>query len=219
MKSVSQRTVNILLAGVGGQGTILAGELLSHVLLEDGYDVKKSDVHGMAQRGGRVVSHVRFGRRVFSPLIVPGEADILVGFEMAEALRSLDWLAPEGRVIAEKRAILPYSSQVGESVYPFDALERIEKSGFDLRVVEGEELAREAGSGKAANVVLMGTLARYLPVARRTWEDTIRRNMRENVVEINIRAFALGWDQGGPESKGGRGTGRINVARRNGGDH
>ena len=200
MKPLPDRTVNILLAGVGGQGTILAGELLSHVLLEDGYDVKKSDVHGMAQRGGRVVSHVRFGRRVFSPLIVPGEADILVGFEMAEALRSLDWLAPGGVVIAENRAILPYTSRVGEAAYPFDALQRIEKSGFDLTIVEGEKLAREAGSGKAANVVLMGALAKRLPVARRTWEDTIRRNMPERVMEINLRAFALGWGQESPES-------------------
>jgi len=200
MSLPGDRTVNILLAGVGGQGTILAGELLSHVLLEDGYDVKKSDVHGMAQRGGRVVSHVRFGRRVFSPLIVPGEADILVGFEMAEALRSLDWLTPGGRVIAENRAILPYTSQVGEAGYPFDALDRIAQSGFDLTIVEGEKLAREAGSKKAANVVLMGALARYLPVARRIWEDTIRRNIPEKVMETNLKAFALGWGQESPES-------------------
>jgi len=200
MSLPGDRTVNILLAGVGGQGTILAGELLSHVLLQDGYDVKKSDVHGMAQRGGRVVSHVRFGRRVFSPLIVPGEADILVGFEMAEALRSLDWLTPGGRVIAENRAILPYTSQVGEAGYPFDALDRIAQSGFDLTIVEGEKLAREAGSKKAANVVLMGALARYLPVARRIWEDTIRRNIPEKVMETNLKAFALGWGQESPES-------------------
>lgn len=200
MSLPGDRTVNILLAGVGGQGTILAGELLSHVLLEDGYDVKKSDVHGMAQRGGRVVSHVRFGRRVFSPLIVPGEADILVGFEMAEALRSLDWLTPGGRVIAENRAILPYTSQVGEAGYPFDALDRIAQSGFDLTIVEGEKLAMEAGSKKAANVVLMGALARYLPVARRIWEDTIRRNIPEKVMETNLKAFALGWGQESPES-------------------
>jgi len=200
MSLPGDRTVNILLAGVGGQGTILAGELLSHVLLQDGYDVKKSDVHGMAQRGGRVVSHVRFGRRVFSPLIVPGEADILVGFEMAEALRSLDWLTPGGRVIAENRAILPYTSQVGEAGYPFDALDRIAQSGFDLTIVEGEKLAMEAGSKKAANVVLMGALARYLPVARRIWEDTIRHNIPEKVMETNLKAFALGWGQESPES-------------------
>lgn len=193
MISPGERTINILMAGVGGQGTILAGELLSHVLLEDGFDVKKSDVHGMAQRGGRVVSHVRFGRKVHSPLIAPGEADILVGFEMAETLRSLDWLVPGGRVISENRAILPYTCQVGEASYPFQALDTIAQSGFDLTVVEGEKLAREAGSVKAANIVLMGALARFLPVAPEVWQETIRRNMSGKLVEVNLKAFALGW--------------------------
>lgn len=187
-------TVNVLMVGVGGQGTILAGELLAHVVLTAGYDVKKSEVHGMAQRGGRVVSHVRFGSRVYSPLIVPGEANILVGFEMAEALRSLDWLSPGARVIAENRAILPYSSLIGQASYPFDAFERIERAGFDLTVVEGERLAETAGSKKTANVVLMGVLARYLPVDRSVWEDTIRENMPEKLAEMNLKAFGLGWE-------------------------
>jgi indolepyruvate ferredoxin oxidoreductase beta subunit len=197
MTSTDERTVNVLLVGVGGQGTILAGELLSQVLLEAGFDVKKSEVHGMAQRGGRVVSHVRFGRRVYSPLIVPGEADVLVGFEMAETLRSLEWLVPGARVIAENRAILPYSAQVGKAAYPFDALEKISRAGFHLTVVEGEKLAGEAGSKKAANVVLMGALARHLPVEREIWENTIRANMPEKLVAVNIKAFGYGYDQVG----------------------
>jgi len=200
MTPPGERTVNVLLVGVGGQGTILASELLSRVLLEDGYDVKKSEVHGMAQRGGRVVSHVRFGRQVHSPLIVPGEADILVGFEMAEALRSLKWLVPGARVIAENRAILPYTAQVGQASYPFDALDRIARAGFDLTVVEGERLAGEAGSKKTANVVLMGALAGHLPVGRDVWEETIRKNLPEKLVEVNLKAFAAGWGQESPES-------------------
>jgi len=195
MISTGEGTVNILLVGVGGQGTILASELLARVLLEDGFDVKKSEVHGMAQRGGRVVSHVRFGRKVHSPLIVPGEADILVGFEMAEALRSLAWLAPGAHVIAENRAILPYTAQVGQASYPFDALDRISQAGFDLTVVEGEKLAGRAGSKKAANTVLMGALAGYLPVGREVWEETIRKNMPEKLVEANLKAFGYGYEK------------------------
>jgi indolepyruvate ferredoxin oxidoreductase beta subunit len=190
-----ERTVNVLMVGVGGQGTILASELLAHVVLMAGYDVKKSEVHGMAQRGGRVVSHVRFGPRVYSPLIVPGEADILVGFEMGETLRSLEWLSPGARVIAENRAILPYTSQVGEASYPFDALQRIQKAGFDLTVVEGERLAGEAGSKKAANVVLVGTMARFLPIDRLIWEDTIRENMPEKLIKVNLKAFGYGYEE------------------------
>ena len=195
MSGGSDRTVNILMVGVGGQGTILASELLSRVMLEAGYEVKKSEVHGMAQRGGRVVSHVRFGREVYSPLIVKGEAEILVGFEMAETLRSLDWLAPGARVLAENRAILSYTSQVGQEPYPFDALEQIREMGFELDIVEGETLAAEAGEKKTANVVLMGLLARYLPVDRAVWEETIRKNMPEKFVDVNLKAFELGWDQ------------------------
>jgi indolepyruvate ferredoxin oxidoreductase beta subunit len=194
MNGPGDGTINVLMVGVGGQGTILASELLAHVVLAAGYDVKKSEVHGMAQRGGRVVSHVRFGSTVHSPLIAPGEANVLVGFEMAEALRSLEWLAPAARVIAENRAILPYSSQVGKASYPFNAIERIREAGYDLTVVEGEKLAEEAGSKKTANVVLMGTLARHLPVDRAVWENTIRRNLPEKLVEMNLKAFGLGFD-------------------------
>ncbi len=188
------RVTNVLLVGVGGQGTILASELLARVLLEAGYDVKKSEVHGMAQRGGRVVSYVRFGNRVYSPLIVKGEADILVGFEMAETLRSLGWLSPGARVIAENKAILPYTSLVGQSPYPFDALERIRDAGFELTVVDGEALAEPTGEKKTANVVLMGVLARYLPVERSVWEDTIRKNMPEKLVDMNLKAFGIGFN-------------------------
>jgi len=190
------RITNILLVGVGGQGTILASELLALVLLEAGYDVKKSEVHGMAQRGGRVVSNVRFGKKVYSSLIVRGEADILVGFEMAETLRSLDWLSPGARVLAENKAILPYTSQVGQSPYPFDALERVREAGFDLTIVDGELLAEKTGEKKTANVVLMGALARYLPVERSVWEETIKKNMLEKLVKMNLEAFEIGWNEG-----------------------
>ncbi|MGD8353942.1 MAG: indolepyruvate oxidoreductase subunit beta [Pseudomonadota bacterium] len=189
-----EKVTNILLVGVGGQGTILASELLARVLMEAGFDVKKSEVHGMAQRGGRVVSHVRFGEKVYSSLIVKGETDILVGFEMAETLRSIDWLSPGARVIADNKAILPYTSLVGQSPYPGDALTRVADAGFDLTVVEGDSLADKAGERKTANVVLMGVLARHLPVERSVWEETIRKNMPEKLVEMNLKAFEIGYN-------------------------
>ena len=188
---------NIFLVGVGGQGTILASELISHVLMSAGYDVKKSEVHGMSQRGGRVESHVRFGRKVYSPLIVRGEVDFLVGFELAETLRSLDWLHPHARVIADTKALLPYTSQTGETPYPFDALQRIRDKGHDLIVVEGEKLASRAGDVRTANVVLMGALGRLLPVDREIWEEAIRDNMPEKFVGTNLKAFGLGYEQQG----------------------
>ena len=194
--SAPDRVTNILLVGVGGQGTILASELLALVMLEAGFDVKKSEVHGMAQRGGRVVSHVRFGKKVYSSLIVKGEADILIGFEMAETLRSLDWLSPGARVLAENKAILPYTSLVGQSPYPFDALDRVRDAGFDLTIVEGEELAAKTGEKKTANVVLMGVLARHLPVKPSIWERTIKKNMPEKLVKMNLEAFKIGWEEG-----------------------
>ncbi len=208
---MGDRIVNILLVGVGGQGTILASELLARVLLEAGFDVKKSEVHGMAQRGGRVVSHVRFGKKVYSSLIVRGEADILVGFEMAETLRSVDWLSPGARVIAENKSILPYTSLVGQSPYPFNALDRVRDAGFDLTVVDGEALAEKTGEKKTANVVLMGALAHDLPVERSIWEKTIKKNMPEKLVKMNLEAFALGWEvcstEGEPSDTETRGRG------------
>lgn len=193
MTAEQGRTTNILMAGVGGQGTILASELLSHVLMDSGYEVKKSEVHGMSQRGGRVVSHVRFGKKVYSPLIVKGEVDYLVGFELAETLRSLKWLGPEAKVLADRKAILPFTSLSGESRYPFNALELIEKRGFDLTVVDGDELAARAGEPKTANVVLMGALARFLPIAMEVWEEAITRNMPDRFVSVNLKALKMGY--------------------------
>lgn len=193
MSTERGRTTNILMAGVGGQGTILASELLAHVLMEAGFEVKKSEVHGMSQRGGRVVSHVRFGKKVYSPLIVKGEVDYLVGFELAETLRSLAWLGPDARVLADCKAILPFTSLSGEAPYPFDALEVIRERGFDLTVVNGEELAVKAGEPKTANVVLMGALARFLPIDKEIWEKAITGNMPAEFVAVNLRALEMGY--------------------------
>ena len=194
MNRPAERPVNILVVGVGGQGTILASELLAMVLMDAGYEVKKSEVHGMAQRGGRVESHVRFGPCVYSPLIVKGEVDYLVGFELSETLRSMEWLSPDAKIITDTKTILPYTSLVGEARYPFDAIEKIKEKGYEPAVIEGESLADELGEKKTANIVLMGRLARYLPVEREIWENAIRSNFPEKMVELNLRAFELGYD-------------------------
>lgn len=189
-----EKPVNILVVGVGGQGTILASELLAMAMMDAGYEVKKSEVHGMAQRGGRVESHVRFGPCVYSPLIVKGEVDYLVGFELSETLRSLDWLSPDGIVITDTKAILPYTSQVGEAKYPFDTVETISEKGYELAVIDGEAIAGELGEKKTANIMIMGKLARYLPVEREVWENAIRSNLPGKIVDLNLNAFGMGYD-------------------------
>ncbi len=196
MNRPAERPVNILVVGVGGQGTILASELLAMVLMDAGYEVKKSEVHGMAQRGGRVESHVRFGPCVYSPLIVKGEVDYLVGFELSETLRSMEWLSPDAKIITDTKAILPYTSLVGDASYPFDAIEKITEKGYEPAVIEGESLAEELGEKKTANIVLMGRLARYLPVERKIWENVIRGNFPEKLVDLNLKAFELGYEAG-----------------------
>ncbi len=193
MNRPPDRPVNILVVGVGGQGTILASELLATVLMDAGYEVKKSEVHGMSQRGGRVESHVRFGPCVYAPLIVKGEVDYLVGFELSETLRSMEWLSPDAKIITDTKAILSYTSQVGDTRYPFDAIEKISEKGYEPAVIDGESLADELGEKKTANIVLMGRLASYLPVERQTWENAIRSNFPEKLVELNLRAFDLGY--------------------------
>jgi indolepyruvate ferredoxin oxidoreductase beta subunit len=183
---------NILLAGVGGQGTILASELLCDALLSAGYDVKKSEVHGMSQRGGRVESHVRYGHKVYSPLIPRGEVDLLLGFELAETYRSLPWLAPGARIVAAATMLLPCGSLTGESPYPRDAAARISALGFDLTVLDCEGLAARAGEGRAANVALLGRLSTFLPVGESAWEGTLRALVPPKALERNIAAFRLG---------------------------
>jgi indolepyruvate ferredoxin oxidoreductase, beta subunit len=186
------RAGNILLAGVGGQGTILASELLCDALLSAGYDVKKSEVHGMSQRGGRVESHVRYGKKVFSPLIPRGEVDLLLGFELVETYRSLPWLAPGARIVAAAAMILPFGSLTGESPYPRDAAARIAALGFDLTVLDCDRLAARAGEKRAANVALLGRLSTFLPVEESAWENSLRALAPPKALEKNLTAFRLG---------------------------
>lgn len=196
---VGTEAANFVLVGVGGQGTILASDILAEVGLEAGYDVKKAEVHGMSQRGGSVISHVRWNKRqVFSPLVGLGEADVLVAFEKLEALRFLEFVKIGGVAIVNRQAIAPITVTVGGTPYPDDAaLEKaFSQAEANLYWVSGEELAKEAGNIKAANVVLLGAIATLLPLPKEVWWTCLERRIPQKFLELNRRAFELGYRSG-----------------------
>jgi indolepyruvate ferredoxin oxidoreductase beta subunit len=185
-------TRSVVMAGVGGQGTILAANLLARALLAHGFDVKTSEVHGMAQRGGSVVSMVRFGESVASPLVPHGEAEAVVATEMLEALRYLHFLSPGGRVICSRTRIDPLTVLQGAQEYPENAEELIRESTPDSEVVDAVDIAAEAGSARAANTVLLGILSLSLPVTEEEWLFALEEVMPERVIEANRKAFFAG---------------------------
>ena len=186
---------NLFLAGVGGQGILLAGEILCIVFMEEGLDVKKSEVHGMAQRGGSVTSHVRCGPRVFSPLIPEGQADILMGFEALEALRWLHFLKEEGVLLVNRQEINPTTVTSGRMDYPKKIYGAIKKRHARTRIVDGLELARKAGDVRTVNSVLLGAISREVDIPEATWKRAISRRIPEKFVPVNLHAFELGRDQ------------------------
>ena len=188
------KTRNIFLSGVGGQGTILASNILGQVLLDAGYDVKKAEVHGMAQRGGDVTTHFRFGEKVYSPLIKQGDVDYLVSFELLEALRYLNWVKPEGKVILNNFSILPPAVNLGKMEYPKD-VEKTFKKHFKENVwlVNGYEIAKGLGNTQVANVVLLGALSNFFPELKiEQWTAGIRNLLPARLHEINVKAFDEG---------------------------
>lgn len=183
---------SVVLAGVGGQGTILAGDVLAKVAVAEGFDVKLSEVHGMAQRGGAVDTVVRFGEQVFSPVVDAGTADHLIAFEMLEAARGLRVLRPGGRLVVNRRTIAPLPVLIGDASMP-EGLE-VTLEGAGAIFLDAEALACEAGSPRSANIVLMGAAAYGLPFAIETWERVISERVPAKTVEGNLRAFRLGMD-------------------------
>lgn len=192
---MSSKIINILMVGVGGQGTLLASEILSEVLVQAGFDVKKSEIHGMSQRGGSVVSHVRFGETVFSPIIPEGEADILLGFELLETYRYLNLLKPGGKVVANALEINPSVVSVGNEKYPEGLVQKIRAVVPDSIIINGLQLATDAGNPKAANTVLVGALSKQLPVEEQLWVTALENMVPKKALDVNIRAFHLGRDQ------------------------
>jgi indolepyruvate ferredoxin oxidoreductase beta subunit len=185
-------TFNILISGVGGQGVVLASYVLSRCALAEGYDVKQSEVHGMAQRGGCVTSHLRFGDKVYSSLITPGTVDVLLSFESVEALRYVHWLKPGGLLVYNMTRVNPSTVSSGAEDYPEGLAERIAEAWPNVRALDASALAAEAGTVKAANVVMLGAMASALPFAPDTLEDIIRRSVPPKTVDVNLKAFQLG---------------------------
>ena len=186
------KVTNILLAGVGGQGILLASEVLSEVMMLAGYDVKKNEIHGMSQRGGSVVSHVRFGKCVHSPIIPEGEADVLFGFELLETYRYLPLLDKHGIVIANRLKLMPPSVAIGKQAYPDGLEEQIGKQVEKSYIVNGLELAMQAGDPRTVNTVLLGALSNILPVEVSLWKEALTRMVPKKTLEQNMCAFELG---------------------------
>ncbi len=189
---MNSQITNILLVGVGGQGILLASEILSEAFMLAGHDVKKSEIHGMSQRGGSVVSHVRFGSQVFSPVVPEGEGDILFGFELLETCRYLPLLRPGASVIANDFRIPPPSVLLGQALYPEGLVESIRSQVSDFLLVDGLKLASEAGNPRAANTVLLGAVSNRLPLPEEIWLRALEKMVPKKALDINIKAFALG---------------------------
>lgn len=192
--------ISIFIAGVGGQGIILTGDLIAEAALLSGYDVKKSEVHGMAQRGGAVVSAVRFGKKVFSPLICENEADFLLSFEMLEALRNLNYLKKEGKIISSTQRIIPVTVSSGGQIYPENIELEIKKYFPDAKFIDAVELAKKAGHIRSANIVLLGALANFLPIEKDAFIKAIQQHVHPKTVEINLKAFELGLESLVPQT-------------------
>ncbi|UCD72375.1 MAG: indolepyruvate oxidoreductase subunit beta [Syntrophobacterales bacterium] len=186
---------NILLSGVGGQGIILASDIMAEVFLEAGFDVKKSEVHGMAQRGGSVTSHVRFGRRVYSPIIKQGEVDILFSFEQLEGLRWINYVKPDGVIVLNNHRINPPAVNLGQMEYPKDIPGIIRKRFDKFYLIEGTKLALEAGNIRAANVVLLGAISKLFDMEEILWIEAILGHLPPRLHEVNRKAFAMGRGQ------------------------
>ena len=184
---------SILLVGVGGQGTILAGKILSTGLQSAGYDVKMSEIHGMSQRGGAVSTHVRFGDVVHSPVIEKGGADVLISFEIVEALRWMSYLKPGGTVIINNQVILPTTVISGAKAYPDDVLARI-KAVADTKVLDATEEAAKVGNPRGQNVLLVGAVAKLLGLDNIDWGKVIAESVKPQFVEMNQKAFQKGFD-------------------------
>ena len=187
-------TKNVMIVGVGGQGSLLASKLLGAVLTEEGFDVKVSEVHGMSQRGGSVVTYVRFGDRVYSPVITEGEADYILSFEKLEAARWVKFLKKGGEIIVNTQEIDPMPVIIGAAEYPSWILDELKNKGVKIDAVDAYDIALKAGSGKAANVVLLSRLAKKFDIPCEKWIAAIEKTVAPKFTELNKKAFDLGYN-------------------------
>jgi indolepyruvate ferredoxin oxidoreductase beta subunit len=189
---MNSQITNILLVGVGGQGILLASEILAEACMLAGFDVKKSEIHGMSQRGGSVVSHVRFGEKVHSPVVPEGDGDILFGFELLETCRYLPLMKQGAKVVANNYRIPPPSVLLGQEVYPEDLVDRIKGQFPDFLLVDCLQLATAAGNPRSANTVLLGAVSKRLDIAENHWLAALERMVPKKALEINCTAFTMG---------------------------
>ncbi len=183
---------SILFAGVGGQGILRASDIICEVIMEAGFDVKKSEVHGMAQRGGCVTSHVRYGRKVYSPLAEPGSIQTLVSFEKMEALRYLKDVRKDASIIVNTEEIYPPAVNMGDLPYPSDAVGFLRNNYGRVISFNAAELAKTAGNIRTANVVLLGALSNHMTIDKSIWENVIKKSFPEKLIKINLEAFQMG---------------------------
>ena len=185
-------TKNIMIVGVGGQGSLLASKMLGKLLLSRGYDVKVSEVHGMSQRGGSVVTYVRYGEKVYSPVIDKGEADFIISFEKLEAARWISYLKKGGKIIVSNQEVDPMPVIIGAAQYPENLIEKRIAAGADVDAIDALDLALEAGSSKAVNLVLMGRLSKYFDATEEMWMEALEACVPPKFLELNKKAFELG---------------------------
>ena len=183
---------SIMIVGVGGQGSLLASKLLGRAAMDKGYDVKVSEVHGMSQRGGSVVTYVRYGEKVYSPIIDKGEADFIISFEKLEAARYAQYLKADGKIIVNAQEIEPMPVITGAATYPHAVLENLSSKGVSIDEVNALDLALAAGTSKAVNIVLMGRLSKLMPMSKEKWIEAIKQTVAPKFVEMNVKAFELG---------------------------
>jgi indolepyruvate ferredoxin oxidoreductase beta subunit len=188
----NDRVYNVLIVGVGGQGIILASDVLGRAAARHGYDVKKNEIHGMAQRGGSVSSHIRFGKTVNSPIIKMGEADVLLSFEQIETLRYFPYLSEKGKVIVNDQKILPPAVFTGKQEYPPDVLAKIKEKVPDAVIVDGAAVASKIGNPRVANVIFLGVMSKYLDIPAETFEAVLKESLKPKLVDINLKAFHEG---------------------------
>jgi len=187
-------SLNVLIIGVGGQGIILASRIISQALVEAGYDVKQSEVHGMAQRGGAVSSHIRAGEKVYSPLIPDEAADYVLAFEKLETLRYMNYVSKKSVVLINDQRIDPPSVAAGKDDYPADIVERIERKTKKISLIPAVDVAVELGNERVVNSVLTGVVAGYLPIKKQIWTKTFNQTLSPKLLEINMKAFQRGLE-------------------------
>ncbi len=188
------KTTSIMIVGVGGQGSLLASKLLGNLLTEEGYDVKVSEVHGMSQRGGSVVTYVRYGDRVYSPIVTEGECDYIISFEKLEAARYAGCLKKGGRIIVNTQEIDPMPVITGAAEYPTEVLEELKAQGYQVDDFDALTPAVQAGSAKAVNIVLMGHFAARLGIPKEKWVSAMEKTIQPRFLEMNKKAFDLGYE-------------------------